>query len=117
MSPCWPEHQLLIKIQNQNQSKSPISVPCSLHPLIFGAYGNPMMQVSAMVDKAMLVQNTTKVLSFVKFQENYSYGQVTACIRGKQISTVQNSKNYVSIMKKYYTAATAGNKHHNLFFS
>lgn len=74
-----------------------------------------MMHISAVVDNAMLVQNIIKILSFVKFQE--ISGQVTACIREKQIPTVQNSKSYVSIMKKYYTAATAGNEHCDLFFS
>lgn len=63
--------------------KQTISVSCLLHLLIFGACGNLMTQVSAVVGKAMLAQDIIKVLSFVKFQENYTYGQVTACNGGK----------------------------------
>jgi len=39
-----------------------------------------MTQVHAVVDNAMLAQDIIKVLSFAKFQENYKYGQVTACL-------------------------------------
>lgn len=100
--------------------KQTISICCSLPPLIFGARENLVTQVSAVVDKAMLAQDTIKVLSFVKFQENYTYGQGTACIDGEKKThpTVQNLNSYDSIMKKYYiAAATAGNKHCNLFLS